>query len=324
MAIPFRERNPVPIGAAGLALIALVLYLAFNAASLPIIGGGTTYHANFSEAGGIKADDDVRIAGVKVGKVTGIALDGPKVRLDFRVTDGDVAFGPQTGASIRMKTVLGQKYLSLEPKGDGQLPADATIPLERTVSSYDIVNAFSDLATTTERIDVAKLSTSLDTLATEFKDSPEAVKASLDGLSRLSRTIASRDEQLRALLASANNVSSTVASRNAVFEQLIKDADALMLELAARRDAIHTLFTNTSAMAQQITALVRENRAQLGPALDQLTKVLAVLQKHDQDLTNTIQAMAPFTRVFASTLGSGPWFDTYVANVTSPTPALGG
>ncbi len=324
MAIPFRERNPVPIGAAGIVLIAMMLYLAFNAASLPFIGGGTTYHANFSEAGGIQADDDVRIAGVKVGKVSDVVLDGTKVRVDFRVSNGDVGFGPQTGASIRMKTVLGQKYLSLEPKGAGQLEPDATIPLERTVSSYDIVNAFSDLATTTERIDVAQLSTALDTMATEFRDSPEAVKASLEGLSRLSRTIASRDDQLRNLLASANNVSGTVASRNAVFEQLIKDADLLMLELAARRDAIHTLFTNTSAMAQEITALVRENRAELGPALDQLTKVLAVLQKHDQDLTNTIQAMAPFTRVFASTLGTGQWFDTYVFNVTSPTPALGG
>lgn len=322
--IPFRERNPVPIGIAGIVVIGLVLFLAFNAANLPFIGGGATYHADFSEAGGIKVDDDVRIAGVKVGKVTGIGLDGPKVKIDFRVTDGDVRFGSQTGASIRIKTLLGQKYLSLEPRGDDRMPADATIPLTRTVSSYDVVDAFSDLASTTERIDVTQLSTALDTMATEFKDSPEYVRSALSGLTRLSRTVASRDEQLRNLLAAANNVSGTVASRNAVFEQLIKDADLLLQELAARRQAIHTLFTNTSAMAQQVTALVRDNRTQLKPALEQLQKVLAVLQKHDQDLSNTLQAMAPFYRVFASTLGTGRWFDTYVANLTSPLPNLGG
>ena len=322
--IPFRERNPVPIGLAGIVVIGLVLLLAFNAAHLPFVGGGTTYHADFSEAGGLVVDDDVRVAGVKVGKVAGIGLDGPKVKVDFTVTSGGVHFGSQTGASIRIKTLLGQKYLSLEPRGDDQMPSDATIPLTRTVSAYDVVDAFGDLASTTERIDVGRLATSLDTLATEFKDSPDSVRAALSGLTRLSRTVASRDEQLRNLLAAANNVSGTVASRNAVFAQLITDADSLLQELDARRQAIHTLFVNTSAMAQQITALVQENRARLRPALTQLNQVLAVLQKHDQDLSATIQAMAPFYRVFASTLGTGRWFDVYVANLTSPLPDLGG
>ena len=121
-------------------------------------------------------------------------------------------------------------------------------------------------------------------MASEFKDSPPHVKAALNGLTRLSRTIASRDAELKRLLASANAVSGTVAERNKALETLIKDADLLMAELDARREAIHTLFTNTSAMAQQVTALVRENRAELKPALDQLTKVLAVLEKHEKDL----------------------------------------
>jgi phospholipid/cholesterol/gamma-HCH transport system substrate-binding protein len=78
------------------------------------------------------------------------------------------------------------------------------------------------------------------------------------------------------------------------------------------------LFTNTSNLALQITGLVRDNRAQLKPALDQLTQVLAVLQKHEKDLDRTISLMAPFTRVFANTLGTGRWFDTFVANLTVP------
>ncbi len=202
-----------------------------------------------------------------------------------------MAFGPQTAASVRMKTLLGQKYLSLEPRGGGQMKEGTEIPLERTISSYDIVNAFTDLAQTAERIDTGQLATSLNVMAKEFKDSPPHVRAALDGLTRLSRTIASRDAELQRLLASANSVSGTVAERNKALETLIKDADLLMTELNARRDAIHTLFTNTSAMAQQVTALVRENRAELKPALDQLTKVLAVLQKHEKDLGDTIAAM---------------------------------
>ncbi|MFC7598199.1 MCE family protein [Terrabacter sp. GCM10028922] len=322
MSTPFRERNPVPIGAVGLAVLALLLYLAFNAASLPFIGGGTAYSAAFSEAGGIRPDDDVRIAGVKVGKVTGVDLEGDHVRVDFRVTE-DASFGPQTGASIRMKTILGEKYVALDPKGTGQLEADAQIPVSRTVSSYDVINAFQDLTTTTERIDTDQLASSLTVIATEFRDSPQYVRATLDGLSRLSRTIASRDSELGSLLQRANHVTGLVRSRNQQVSTLIKDADLLMVELVKRRDDIRTLFRNTSALAKQLTGLARDNRAQLKPALAELDKTLAMLQKHDADLQKTIRAMAPFTRVYANTLGTGRWFDTWVSNLVVPVGAPG-
>lgn len=322
MSRPFSSRDPLRIGIAGLGAIAIVLLAAFNAASLPLIGGGETYAASFTEAGGLRDGDEVRIAGVRVGKVTDIRLAGNKVDVDFRITE-DVAFGPETGASVRMKTLLGQKYVSLEPRGRGQMKEGTTIPTSRTVSSYDIIDAFSDLTETTERIDTDLLADSLDTMAREFTDTPANVTLALDGLSRLSRTVASRDTELKALLRAANSVSGTLADQNKVIEKIIVDADLLLAELYERRDAIHTLFTNTSAMAVQITGLVRDNRAQLGPALEQLRGVLATLRKHEADLTRTIDAMQPFTRVFASTLGTGQWFDTYIQNLTVPVGAVG-
>ncbi|MDV3220559.1 MCE family protein [Intrasporangium sp.] len=320
--VPFRERNPVPIGAVGLAVIAALLWASFNASSLPLIGGGTSYSAAFTEAGGIKPDDDVRIAGVKVGEVTGVDLEGAHVRVDFVVTD-DAGFGPATRASIRMKTILGEKYVALEPRGQGQLTAGSQIPLARTVSSYDIVNAFQDLTTTTEHVDTDALAEALTVLATEFEDSPKHVRGTLDGLSRLSRTIASRDEQLGELLSRANGVTGLVATRTGQLETLIEDADLLMVELARRRDDIRALFTNTSALARQLTGLVRDNREQLGPALKELEATLALLKKHDAALQRTIALMAPFTRVYANTLGTGRWFDTWVSNLVVPVGAPG-
>ena len=316
MAIPFRERNPVPIGAAGLAILGVLLLLAFNVQKLPFIGGGTTYRAAFTEAGGLKAGDDVRIAGVKVGKVDKVDLDPGKaqVLVVFKI-DQPAHFGTRTGASVRMKTLLGQKYLALQPEGDGQLDPDRTIPTSRTTPSYDVVDAFSDLTTTTERVDVDKLSKSLDTIATEFKDSPDEVKASLAGLSRLSRTVASRDVQLRELLAHSRSVTGTVADRNAQVQALIRDSDLLLVELQKRRADIHTLFINTANLAEQLTGLVRDNRAELKPALLQLQTVLATLQRHQDDLDKGIAAMAPFTRLFANVLGTGRWFDTYIPNL---------
>ena len=98
MSMPFRERNPVPIGAISIAVLIALLVAAFKAGDLPLIGGGDTYHASFSEAGGIKPNDEVRIAGVRVGKVTGVDLEGDKVDVTFKVNTPS-KFGTETGAA---------------------------------------------------------------------------------------------------------------------------------------------------------------------------------------------------------------------------------
>src|SRR3954469_16297059 len=62
----FSSRNPTPIGAIGLVFLLVLLLAAFNAAKLPLIGGGTVYSAYFTESANLKSGDDVRIAGIKV------------------------------------------------------------------------------------------------------------------------------------------------------------------------------------------------------------------------------------------------------------------
>jgi phospholipid/cholesterol/gamma-HCH transport system substrate-binding protein len=66
---------------------------------------------------------------------------------------------------------------------------------------------------------------------------------------------------------------------------------------------------------------VRDTRADLKPALDHLDNVVDVLNKNQENLDNSLRLMAPFYRVFASTLGNGPWFDTYIQNMP-PVPNL--
>lgn len=312
--IAFRERSPLAIGAIGIAVIAALLVAAFKVEHLPLIGGGHTYAVAFSEASGLKSGDEVRIAGVKVGKVTSVDLAGDHVRVEVRLDRG-VALGSQTGASIRIKTILGQKFLSLEPAGTGRLAPGSEIPLSRTVSAYDVVEAFSDLSTTVEAVDTVQLAEALDVLAETFEDSPEEVQASLRGLSRLSQTVASRDAELRELLGHAAGVSQVLSERNEELVTLVRQGDLLLREIEKRREVIHQLLVSTAALAEELTRLVQENREQIQPALQQLQSVVEVLQRNQANIERTAELMAVFVRVFANTLGTGPWFDTYVQNL---------
>ncbi len=314
---PFRERNPVIIGATGLVVLALILLAAFNADALPFIGGGMPYSAAFTEAAGLKPKSEVRIAGVKVGKVTAVGLDGGHVRVDFRVNKG-VQLGDKPYASIRIRTVLGQKYLALSPSGPGNLRSHSEIPVSRTTSPYDVVQAVSGLSSTVEAINTDQLAEAFDTISATFKDSPAQVKASLTGLSRLSKTIASRDAELRTLVQRTSGVTKVLADRDAEFIKLINDGDLLLKEVQLRREAIHRLLISTSQLSLQLIGLVQDNQTQLKPALQRLHAVVAVLQRNEQSLSKSIALLAPFTQGFANVLGNGRWFDTYIANLTGP------
>ncbi|MCD4533583.1 MCE family protein [Nocardioides sp. cx-169] len=319
---PFRERNPVVIGAVSITVLVLMLVAAFRAQDLPLIGGGDTYYASFAEAGGLKANDEVRIAGVRVGKVEAVELAGDHVRVTFRVKT-DSHFGNQTGAAIKVKTLLGAMFLALEPAGKGQLDDGSEIPVERTSSPYDVVEAFSGLAETSSDIDTDQLAASLSTLADLTRNTPEEFRTALDGVSALSRTVASRDAQINTLLQNLDRVSTVLDERDQDIVGLMRDSDVLFRALVARREAVHDLLVSTSTLSKELTLLVQQTRQDLKPALQKLEEVVDVLNKNEDNLDNSLRLMAPFYRVFANTLGSGPWFDTYIQNLPPVgTPSL--
>lgn len=312
----FHERDPVTVGVVGLTTVTLLTVAAVRIDDLPLIGSRQQYSAAFAEGSGLKGGDEVRIAGIKVGKVDDVRLEGGHVKVTFRLKDNPV-FGTQTGAAIRVKTIFGSRYLALTPKGPGRLKTGSEIPLSRTTSGYQVLNAFSDLARTTEQVDTRRLATALDTVSTTFKNSPKPVKDSVEGLSRLSATVASRDDALRRLMAKSGSVSGVLADHTKQLSTLIKDSAALLHELDQRRQAIHALLANSVALSAQLTGLVRDNRRQIGPALERLGAVVEMLRRNEGALDRSVRLLAPLLRVETNTMGSGPWIDNYIQNLVA-------
>jgi phospholipid/cholesterol/gamma-HCH transport system substrate-binding protein len=324
----FSSRNPTPIGAIGLVFLLVLLLAAFNASKLPLIGGGTTYSAYFKEAANLRTGDDVRIAGIKVGKVQSVSVhepvkgkDGrwpcPKpgcVEAKFTVKNGFV--GNQSTVDIKLKTLLGAKYLNINSVGgDGQDHSN-TIPMWRTTTPYDIYPAFENLTKTVNQIDTKSLAQSFQVLAQDFQGTPKDVRPVITGLSRLSDTIASRDQQLRNLLAAANTVTGTLAERDQDLTKLISDGNLLLQMLNDRRDAIHALLINTQTLSVQLRGLVSDNQKTIGPLLNSLDKILTLLQKNEDSLDRGLSLLGPFYRVFTNVIGNGRWFDNYIQNLS--------
>jgi phospholipid/cholesterol/gamma-HCH transport system substrate-binding protein len=314
---PFRERNPVVVGLVGLMVMAVLAMGVFFWQDLPVVGGGDEYTAEFGEAAGIKPDDEVRVAGVKVGEVRDVELAGDHVNVKFVVKGAWI--GDQTVASIKIKTLLGQKNLVLDPLGTKELDPNTPIPRNRTVTPYDVNDAFGDLSKTVGQIDTQQLAASFQTLASFMQAStPQDVKAALDGLSALSKSISNRDQDLKTLLAGTAKFTKTVGDRSESFGALLRDGATLLAEFQKRKDAIKQLLAGTKQLSAELKGLIADNNAQIGPALEQLDRVTEVLQRNQNKLEESLRLAGPFYRLVGNTVGNGKWIDGYICGLIPP------
>jgi phospholipid/cholesterol/gamma-HCH transport system substrate-binding protein len=312
----FRERDPLRMGVLGIAFVILLMALSFN---LTRFESGTKYTAAFTEASGLKPDEDVRIAGVKVGKVMKVGLEGDHVKVVFRV-DPKVRFGTRSEAQIKIGTLLGAHYLEIRPSGVRRQSPHSEIPTSRTTPAYDVVPALQDLSGNLQKIDVPQLGKAFDTLSDTLEGSSANVSGALEGLRKVSRAVASRDDSLSDLLGHTNNLTKLLADRSGDLSKLVSDGSLLLQEIDARRAVVRSLLSGTVNLSEQITAVIEENRATLNPALVQLRKVVGILNRNQDNLDRAVQVLGPYVTVSADATSSGRWFDGYLQNIV-PLPA---
>lgn len=309
----FSERNPIVLAVAGTAVLALVALGTFYSNDLPLIGGGTGYAADFTDAAGLRGGDDVTVAGVKVGTIQSITLDGDQVRVGFQVKNAWI--GNTSTAAVKIKTLLGQESVAIDPEGDAPLPAGGVIPTSRTTTPLDVTSALSKLSSTVGAIDTRQLAQSFQTLSAAFANTAPSVRSALDGLTALSKTISDKDADLQALAQRANDVTGVVSDSNQQFTALINAGGELLTELEQRSDAITQLLNGTTQLATQLTGLVHDDDAVLGPALQQLSAVTSILTSNNANLNEALRLIGPYYSLLNDTAGTGPWIDIYVCGL---------
>lgn len=309
---PFSERNPIILGAAGIGAMIALMLLALNYDKLPFIGDHEDYSAYFADASGLAAGDAVNVSGVRVGRVTGIGLDGPRVLVKFWVP-ADIALGDRTEAAVKLKTALGTKRLEITPRGEGRL--SGPIPLQRTTPAYQLPDALGDLATSISGLNTDQLSNALAVLANEFSDTPPDLKVAVQGVARLSQTLDERDKQLRNLLSNANKVTKVLAERSDEVVSLVNNTNSLLAQLNTQSRALGQIAHNLSAVAKQLKGFIAENRGTLKPALDKLNGVLTIVDNRKERVQQAIKGLNAYALSLGESVGSGPFFKAYLVNL---------
>jgi phospholipid/cholesterol/gamma-HCH transport system substrate-binding protein len=301
-------------GFIGIVLIVLTIAVGLQPDRLVSWATAVRYQAVFAEAGGLSVADDVTKSGIPVGLVTDISLSAGKAWVTFTI-NGKYQLGSQTTAHIRTATLLGQRVLTLESAGTDTMHPGDVIPVSRTSSPYSLTEAVGDLATNTAGTDTQSLNQALDTLSATLDQVGPQLGPTFDGLSRLSRSLNSRDDTLRELLKNAGEVTGILAERSQQINTLILNANDLVGVLNDRRQAIVDLLENVSVVSQQLSGVVADNRAALAPTLDKLNSVTAMLEKNRDALDKTLPGLAKFQLTSGEAVANGPYYTAFPSNL---------
>lgn len=312
--LKYRGSQLIRSGIIGGVLIILVIAVGLQPARLLQWATSVRHQALFTEAGGISVGNDVTLSGIKIGTISDIKLVDGDALITFS-TAGKYELGSQTTAHIRTGSLLGERVLTLESSGNGTLRQSDVIPTSRTSSPYSLTEAVSDLTANAGGTDTASLNQSLDTLAATMDQIAPQLGPTFDGLSRLSKSLNSRNDTLADLFKSAGDVTGILSERSQQVNTLILNANDLLGVLNDRRSAIVSLLANTSAVAQQLTKLVAENEKALAPTLQRLTSVNKMLEKNADNITKTIKGFTKVAITNGETVNNGFYYTAYVPNL---------
>lgn len=304
--------NRVRGGLMGIIILVLIIGVGQSFASVPMLFATPTYYAEFGDTGGISAGDKVRIAGVDVGSVRSMEIDGDKVLIGYSLNGTEI--GEQSRAAIRTDTILGRRNVEIEPRGSEPLPANGVLPLGQTTTPYQIYDAFFDVSNSAAGWDTQTVKESLNVLSETIDQTYPHLSAALDGVARFSDTIGKRDDQITALLANANKVAGVLGNRSEQINALFVNAQTLLAAVNERNYAVGQLLERVGSFSEQVKGLIDDN-PNLNRVLEQLRVVSDVLVERKFDLVDVLSTLSKFTASLGEAFASGPYFKVMLVNL---------
>ncbi len=307
---PLESYNRSWLGFGALAVVAVLIgaMLVVKVANV----GYRHYTAHFLQAAALQPGNPITVAGIPVGEVTSMKLAGDHVEAGLKVRN-DVALGEDSRATIKVTTILGSRYLALQPAGPGSLP-DNTFDVTHTEVPYDLQEALADVTTTYEQVDSDRFAQTLGILGKQLQGLPAVLPQALENTRTLSTIIAERRDQLGSLLKTTELVSNTLRHQQSTIGSLITQGNDLVGEFVARRASFHAMMQALTDLVETLSGIVIDDRPELEKLLENIRELSDMLGKHDDLLRSTLQAGPVALRGLANATGTGNAVDFNASN----------
>lgn len=282
-------------GIVAIALFALLLNTMLNG----VPGKTNSYSAEFQDVSGLRVGDDIRVAGVRVGRVQSIEVNGDGARVDFAVVKDQPVLS-NTTVAMRYQNLVGQRYLALEqPAQRGEpLAAGTDIPMSRTDRGFDLtslLNGFRPLFETLNPADVNTLATSLVQV---LQGEGPTVEQLLRQTDQLTNYVADRDRIFGEVLDNLTPVLNDLAGQGDELSATVKELRDLMTGLAKDRKAIGESIDGMSRLIVSTSNLLQEARDPVAQASHDFRTTAALLANNRKGLVQSLDAFGTIFGTF--------------------------
>ncbi|MGU3497990.1 MlaD family protein [Mycobacterium sp. C31M] len=222
-----------------------------------VAGQTVPYAAVFTDVFGLREGDDVRMAGVRVGRVEKIELDGANAKVSFVVQDDQQVLA-NTVASVTYQNIVGQRYLGLSLGNIGgteRLPAGSVIPVDRTDPSFDVgtlLNGYEPLFSVLNPRDADNLTKGV---IASLQGDDASIVALVDQTARLTESFAGQDSELGAVITDLNTVATNLAQHNGDLDHVIAQTRTMVSTFDARRPELVESMGSISRVVQQLSGI---------------------------------------------------------------------
>jgi len=324
----FRERNPYVIGITTVLVIGAFVGVAFMIGILHLFEKTYKVEAVFNDAAGIRNGANVKVAGIKAGRVTGIKADREqgKVIISMVVNKG-VNLGPTTRAEVTLETLLGTRNVTLsgpvvKPYLSDIPETRRTIPNDRTKTPFDVFDLVKVGTRGVEATDTEKLNQFIKDLANITEGKHDQVTQLLDGVNKVGNELNGREAQLRELLDRFDKLSALLADKDQTLVSLIDQSQGILNLVDQRRGDIARGLQSTDQLTGSLSAILSTNKGLLNSILQTLHPTLDVVAKNQQHVDAALSWLGPGALGLAKATTHGPWADIYVRSVGPDVPAV--
>lgn len=310
-------RKPL-IGFTVFALVALFMtYLIWSTLQRTLDGPTGDFNTSFNDASGLAVGDDVRMAGVRVGRVESIKLVDGKAHVGFDVLKSQTVYD-NTQASIRYQNLIGQRYVALDLKGGvpgRALDKGSALKLDG-VDSFDVTRLLAGFQPVFDTLTPEQVNGLTMSLINTFQEGdPISLENTIRQIGTVANDMANRDEVLGAI----------IGNLSTVMRELAGQGDQLQVLLNNTAQLVEGLNANSAAFGKSVD-MIGQTAQGFGAVLSQSQASLQSASAHAKSATNALIGMGPtldraaavlpeFLVHFPMVMSQGNYLNIYACNL---------
>jgi len=269
----------------GLFVAVCLLFTVYLAATIGnttfggLIGRGPatyTLAASFDDVTGLLVDDNVKVAGVPVGKVTQVRVEEGKALVRMEI-DSDHPLPSDSAAAIRWRNLIGQRYVYLFPGDAPTTFADGDVVGE-TADVIDLGELFNRLGPVVATIDEGQVNEFLETVTSALEGNEADISQALDDLATVVKGLGERDEAIGNLIDNLEVVSRTIADRDAQIETMLDNLAALARTFSDNTQLLDSAIVEIGSFNRDLSGLLTTNRGELDRIVANLDGTLETVE----------------------------------------------